>query len=288
MDAMYLDAFPGPAGAISLNGTVVYANNELEAFGIHKDTNVLAGLQPEFLQMYSEILMELCEKRRLQQTPKLYKELVWHAYFFVAYIGMLEDMIVFYAFDESKLRQATTSLLHDASIDPLTGLFNRRQFLREVSRYILPDGHIPFVIFFDIDHFKKVNDTYGHDAGDDILKFVAQTVQMSLRINDILARAGGEEFLIYGSSTDVENVRQIAERMRKIIEQTPAPAHIQNAQGEKEEIAVPVHISVGIDFGRRPVDELITHSDIALYHSKENGRNQTTIYCPGMVKTSKA
>ena len=283
-DSFLLEAFPGPAGMIHVNGEVIMANEELVGLGISPKMNVIGLLPKPLLDIYNDILTDLMNKQKTERFPKLYKEINFQDSFYVVYIGMQYGNIVFYAHNETRLRQSAETLVRDASIDPLTGLLNRRKFIKEVGLYVLPPMCEPYLIFFDIDHFKRVNDTYGHDAGDDILKYVAYVARSTIRSDDILARAGGEEFLIYGSCAHINNAYQLAERLRLAIAEKPATAYVQDESGTKKEVQVPITISAGIDFGHKQINELITNGDIALYTSKESGRNQTTIFKPGMVK----
>ena len=132
----------------------------------------------------------------------------------------------------------------------------------------------PFsVILFDIDHFKKINDTYGHQAGDFVLTELAATVKDMIRQADIFGRYGGEEFLVCLPETKVEKALYSAERLRKAVE-------------EKEFIydgkRIPVTISIGVaSFRQTPEDKVsrfIKDADEALYFSKEHGRNCVTLH----------
>ncbi|TSI08685.1 GGDEF domain-containing protein [Lysinibacillus sp. BW-2-10] len=152
--------------------------------------------------------------------------------------------------------------------DGLTGLANRRTFDSQIKEWV--DHQIPFsLIMLDIDRFKKVNDTYGHLVGDDVLKFLAKLLQESCRTNDRCFRYGGEEFIILLKNIDANQAYDIAERLRIKIEQTVSPT------GE------PINISLGItSFKENDIHPtpIIERADTALYHSKETGRNKTTVY----------
>ena len=145
-------------------------------------------------------------------------------------------------------------------IDPLTGLYNRR---------IMPKiREIGTVIMCDIDNFKTINDTFGHDVGDIAIKTVGHTILDNIRVGDVACRYGGDEFLIV-FTTDIHEV--IDKRMKKI------------AEDVKESLKLPfvdITLSVGIAFneGKESLEELIKKADEALYSSKENGKNQITYY----------
>ena len=145
-------------------------------------------------------------------------------------------------------------------IDPLTGLNNRR-ILEKVRNF----GSI---VMCDIDYFKQINDTYGHEMGDTVIKKVGEILLQSIRIGDIACRYGGDEFLII-FNTDRQDV--IIQRMETVMEQV------------KSTIPLPYHtitLSIGIAFQDEndTLESLIKKADQALYESKENGRNQISIY----------
>jgi diguanylate cyclase (GGDEF)-like protein len=159
-----------------------------------------------------------------------------------------------------------------AFTDELTGLYNRRHFIqlaeKEVDRAIRY-RHSQAFIMFDLDRFKRVNDAYGHPAGDQVLKTVASLARHELRDIDLLGRYGGEEFVILLPETGRKGARAIAERLRKRISQT----RITVAQ-EK----IPITISLGVStLSSRcnSLTQLIEASDKALYAAKEGGRNRT-------------
>lgn len=150
---------------------------------------------------------------------------------------------------------------NEATLDPLTGLFNRRTLQKRIHEF-----NEYSIILFDIDHFKMVNDTYGHLMGDEVLKFLSGLIQKQTRECDICFRYGGEEFLILLPNTTIEEAYQIAERIRKTTEETISP------------IGKAVTISVGV--GNMPNtashhNELFNLIDQALYRAKGDGRNQT-------------
>lgn len=158
-----------------------------------------------------------------------------------------------------------------ATTDGLTGLFNHRRFqerlteeLKRLKRYNEPLS----LILTDIDFFKKVNDTYGHPAGDQVLRGVAQLIREAIRDIDIPARYGGEEFAVILPGTTDEGARTIAERLRKAV---------MGATFSVDDKGLKVTISVGI--ASAPADatvkeDLIELTDKSLYHAKHNGRNQ--------------
>jgi diguanylate cyclase (GGDEF)-like protein/PAS domain S-box-containing protein len=160
--------------------------------------------------------------------------------------------------------------------DPLTGLGNRRSVLREFERRLaeLKRFEIPFgILFLDIDEFKRVNDTYGHDAGDRVLTAVGKTLKSALRNLDTVCRWGGEEFLAIVPRVDEPTFRAVAERMRRFVEVTP----IDLAGG-----AINITVSVGGAMATHDdtLNSLAARADAMMYKAKQGGKNCTLLDCP--------
>ena len=159
-----------------------------------------------------------------------------------------------------------------AHTDELTQLNNRRQFVHMAERRVLePSNKNSSLLLFDIDNFKKINDQYGHDIGDLVLKNIAKLAQGEMRTNDILARFGGEEFIALLTHTQLEQACQIAERLREEI-----AAHTVVLNVEQN---INVTVSIGVaEFHpeQHNLTGLIKAADIALYYAKQNGRNQVS------------
>ncbi len=157
----------------------------------------------------------------------------------------------------------------EASEDPLTGLTNRRSMERHLDNAMLEArarGRIFSLIMGDIDFFKSINDSYGHDFGDEALKMVSEALKSSVRDGDIICRWGGEEFLIliYGTEKDAEAV---AERIRKTIEDDKL---IHN----DKEVRFTITLGVSTYKPGFDMEKLIARADDRLYYGKRNGRNQ--------------
>jgi diguanylate cyclase (GGDEF)-like protein len=168
------------------------------------------------------------------------------------------------------------SLTKKATTDGLTGLTNRRAFLERLAVDLARlDGRHPCgVVMLDIDHFKRINDTYGHPFGDEVLRGVASVLGKGIRKGDTAGRYGGEEFVLYLHMADTERAREGAERFRRMIRQ------IRFAHAGKE-IAVTASFGVACaPFHGNGVEELLKHADEALYLSKQRGRDRVTVY-PG-------
>jgi len=155
----------------------------------------------------------------------------------------------------------------EARNDPLTGLANRRHLAEFLNT--LGDSGFCFLIC-DIDYFKKINDTYGHDAGDQILRQLALILKESIRSTDFAARVGGEEFCIIFPDTELQGSAALAEALRQAVAIQP----FKTDQG-----SVPVTISIGVAAHTQgtPHASTFKSADKALYSSKENGRNQVTV-----------
>ena len=154
-------------------------------------------------------------------------------------------------------------------IDPLTGTLNRRAFLSEIEEKIpaMVEKNIPFcLIMFDFDHFKKINDTYGHNCGDMVLQKVSKIVMKNLKGGDMLCRWGGEEFLIYLPNTTLEQGINAAERLRKAVE---------GLKIKCKDSEIPITITLGIREYNSVYSLMhnIEQVDIAMYKGKQAGRN---------------
>lgn len=176
----------------------------------------------------------------------------------------------------AELLQANVKLKEMAFRDGLTGLYNYRFFHdlmdREVDRarrYRLALS----LMLFDIDHFKKVNDTYGHPAGDEVLRRLAELVQQTMRISDIVVRYGGEEFAVILPTTDPAGCKVFATRLRRRVEEMELLIN---------RIPIRITVSIGVtgfDPGQGELEKsaLIDSADVALYRAKHNGRNRVEV-----------
>lgn len=181
------------------------------------------------------------------------------------------------------LRLATDQLANQnlvlerlATIDPLTGLFNRghlllrlREELARANRYQSPLS----AILLDLDDFKNINDSYGHQVGDEVLKCVGSVIRHQGRMSDVAGRYGGEEFLIVATETSAEKTMILAERIRE---------EIENFIFSSDEIRFQITVSQGISgktaFDEMIDDELIRQADLALYRAKKLGKNRVVLF----------
>ena len=181
-------------------------------------------------------------------------------------------------FDLTERKQLEEKLLAQAMTDPLTGVFNRRylqsQAAIEISRGLRHSTPLS-LIAIDIDHFKRINDEYGHDAGDEVLKRFTSVVSGLLRQEDLLCRVGGEEFAILLPNTDISKAEQIAERIRATID-----THEMTI--ELEGIHQTLHITASFGVTHVALNETslkaaLKRADKSLYEAKENGRNRIVV-----------
>lgn len=171
--------------------------------------------------------------------------------------------------------QEQARILEEMAItDPLTRAYNRRQFykLAEIEIKRAAETGLPLsVIVMDADHFKRINDNYGHQAGDQALIALTEICQQLIRCTDIFARYGGEEFVILMPNADMRDAKQIAERIRQKIE-----AHEINAENKKIRFTISLGVSTFTSEQQLAFDSLLTQADRALYVSKKAGRNRIT------------
>ena len=168
------------------------------------------------------------------------------------------------------LSAALNKLIQDSETDPLTGLFNRRTFLKRIEEEAMRFRRYqkPFSILFgDIDFFKKINDTYGHAAGDAVLINISNILKTAKREIDQVARWGGEEFLILLPETDVAGAVQHGNKIREMISAKPFIY-------EGQEINITMSFGVSIYNGDTSIEKTIDLADQRLYRAKESGRNK--------------
>ena len=176
-------------------------------------------------------------------------------------------------FYQDRLRTDFGTVLEMALIDPLTGLYNQRYLMRHL-RGLLESNHSRdiAILMIDVDHFKGVNDEYGHAAGDKALRAVADTLRGNTRVFDSLARYGGEEFVVVMPGTGVDDGIQAAERLRRAVERTP----IAWEPGGRCQLTVSIGVACS---GEQPVtpEALLHAADLALYEAKRAGRNRVEL-----------
>ncbi|MGC8702793.1 MAG: diguanylate cyclase [Thiomonas sp.] len=187
-----------------------------------------------------------------------------------------EDCLITGMVEISAQKKLEHQLRALAYTDPLTGVQNRRGFFAAVDRAIQEtpgEGPGPCVMLLDLDHFKQINDRYGHPVGDEVLVEFAQVVLLLLREGDVFARMGGEEFCILLSHARAEQALDIAERLREFVAAHP----FQTSAG-----VVRLSLSLGIagcDAKVQSIDAVLSMADQAMYRAKQGGRNGSEMYC---------
>jgi two-component system, cell cycle response regulator len=174
-----------------------------------------------------------------------------------------------------RVRNERDNLRRDSQTDPLTGLLNRRSLHSEVTSRCAAKERFG-VLFMDLDHFKSVNDRFGHEMGDRVLVAVASVLKTALRPGDVVGRYGGEEFVGVVAGAGPESARLVAERLRRAIEAMLPP------KGGPTKLTISIGTTV---FDPRQSDErseeLLHRADMALYAAKRTGRNRVVLVAPG-------
>ena len=175
--------------------------------------------------------------------------------------------------EESTLHIENKQLQKEVITDTLTGVYNRYfinyqidMCINEFNTFNTPFG----ILFIDIDHFKNVNDTYGHDVGDEVLKAVSKTIELNIRQFDYIGRYGGEEFVVILRHITIDNLFKVAEKLRILV---------QEAEIKDKDKRISVTVSIGCSQYIKSLtkEKLIKSADKLLYEAKETGRNKVMI-----------
>jgi len=202
------------------------------------------------------------------QYPDDFKLRILLSFLLVTFLSALYEYNNITSFDTmQKLRE---ELEYNSTRDYLTSLYNRRGYEKHIQSLQNPKG---VILMCDMDLFKKVNDNYGHDAGDFVLQEVAQKIKSILREADIAIRWGGEEFFVFLPHTSIENGALIAEQIRMAIENL-------SLIYKSHTIKITLSIGVGEITDTMGLAEAISHADHAMYRAKKAGRNSTVIFTP--------
>ena len=177
--------------------------------------------------------------------------------------------VFYHVLRQQQLRLANERLEILASTDWLTACLNRRAFTHQVSGHLDAEPEGAFLVI-DADHFKVINDHYGHDRGDEVLKLMATTIKVNLREGDLVGRLGGEEFGVFLKGASPQVAALVAERSRRAIEKTPFMP---------DGSTYPLSVSVGVAVYDRPISfsDLFRIADRRLYGAKQSGRNRVII-----------
>jgi len=173
--------------------------------------------------------------------------------------------------------------------DPLTKAHNRRYLDRRLAEEVARSARYALdlsVLMLDIDHFKQVNDSYGHQAGDATLTTMSGLIKSALRDLDVVARYGGEEFMVICTNTAVDGAALVAERLRHLVESQPI--EITGDSGTSQTIQISISIGVaGLSAGIDSQEKLVQAADRALYRAKEQGRNRVIVAAAEVGESTK-
>lgn len=206
----------------------------------------------------------------------LMRDMNWMAHLIKKREKELQDTIYELSTAQNELKIKNECLMEMAMTDPLTQLYNRRHFFEhlEQERVRIHRNSRSFaLLMLDIDYFKKINDNFGHQAGDDVLKELAVIIKGILRRCDLCARIGGEEFAILLPETNQESALIIAGRIRREVEE-----HLFYAEKNPLRVTCSLGVVVSNRDTIESVDNLCKYADIALYTAKNNGRNRVYYY----------
>jgi len=192
--------------------------------------------------------------------------------------------------------QTAVDLLHISKLeaenvtDPLSQVYNRRYLERRLEEEVVRSKRYALdlsVLLLDIDHFKRVNDTYGHQTGDAVLSTLGGLIKTGLREPDVVARYGGEEFLVICVSTAVAEAASVGERLRHLVESHQV--EIAEDSGRRKSVQISVSIgAAGLSGSLDSKDKLIQAADKALYRAKREGRNRVVTATAEIMRTAVA
>ncbi|MDI9348473.1 MAG: PleD family two-component system response regulator [Candidatus Symbiobacter sp.] len=194
------------------------------------------------------------------------------------FIARVRTQIRRYRFQE-RMRTNYEQSITQATIDPLTNVYNRRFLDANLSQILSrsQSSHKPLVVAFcDLDHFKQLNDTYGHQAGDAVLVEFARRLQANLRGNDLVARMGGEEFIVIMPDTMIETAAMVAERLRSKVGNEP----FLLPDGRQAAVTVSIGLTCNSEGPDESIFDLVKRADEAMYFAKNSGRNRVSTSLP--------
>ncbi|MEY4517242.1 MAG: hypothetical protein RL180_1588 [Pseudomonadota bacterium] len=201
---------------------------------------------------------------------------LWSMMFFILpywfIVCFLCDLII------KKLRQREADVRYLAERDQLTGLMNRHSIDHHVKRIFSDYGHLCAVVLLDLDHFKHINDQFGHPCGDHVLRTAAQILMNNVRKQDIVGRFGGEEFIILMENTGLDEAATIAERIREGLDGLQE----QHEDGRPIPISASFGVTSVFSGPETHFEQLVQQADQALYQAKQQGRNQVKRYAPAV------
>jgi diguanylate cyclase (GGDEF)-like protein/PAS domain S-box-containing protein len=272
---------------VEMNGGWLQVNDALCRItgypeGDLKATTLDAITHPEDIGLAADDLQRLLAgKIPSYQVEKRYRHAWGHYVWVLLTVSVVRDVqghalhIIKQVQDITERKDGARQLEYLVDHDFLTGLYNRRWFERELareveraSRYKTPGA----VLVIDLDHFKDINDSLGHKAGDDLLKGVAGLLKQRARRGDVLARLGGDEFALLLPQTPADHAEIVADEIVKTLSRRMAASASQS-------VVVTASVGVAISDGLTDT-ELLAYADLAMYEAKEAGRNRFAVYLP--------
>ena len=282
-----LTACPDLVFTFNLEGKFVYANKKLlDLFGLsmehmagknYYDLNVSIAAQ-----LHEQIEQAIRTKASINleapYTPFSGK-LIWYDYVFTPVLNKRGDVesVICIGRDVTERRASEHHNWIKANYDDLTGLPNRSLFTNRLEEYVKHShrsGSSIALLFIDLDYFKEINDHFGHEAGDNVLKQTAERIQSCIRESDTAARLGGDEFIVL--LDNIQNPRHVESVAEKIRQRLSESFHL----GDR---TLQVSASIGVSLSLQDkalANELINHADAAMYTSKNKGRNQVNFFSP--------
>ncbi|GAB6146957.1 histidine kinase N-terminal 7TM domain-containing diguanylate cyclase [Desulfocicer niacini] len=270
-----------------MNDAIIIINSDLQLIDFNKRCSLLfneindksIGENIEQIFIYRPEIIDAVKNISVSEieiientTDSLFFELSFKS---IKTVNKSDACIIITFHDITERRMLMQKLEKLANVDPLTGVANRRQLKIQVEMEMQRSirMNIPFsVLMFDIDYFKNVNDTWGHQCGDQVLKQFAITILANIRKIDYFGRFGGEEFIMIMPKSNRNVATDIAERLRQIVEKM-----ILNIDGNIIKITVSIGISGRWNNENISIDSLIKYADNALYVAKQNGRNRVEV-----------
>jgi diguanylate cyclase (GGDEF)-like protein/PAS domain S-box-containing protein len=282
-----LAACPDLIFSFDLEGRFLYANKQLkDLFGLTMEEMVGKNYcdldKPVAAELHGQIEQVIRSKgsvsREAPYTP-ISGKLFWHDYVFTPVFNKRGDVesVVCIGHDVTERRASEHTNWTKANYDDLTELPNRSLFTNRLEEYLKHSHRVDssiVLLFIDLDYFKGINDRFGHEAGDSLLKQAAERIQSCVRESDTASRLGGDEFIVI--LENLQNPKHVEIVAEKIRQRLAEPFHIGNHT---------LQISVNIGVSLSPQDttfanELINHADSAMYASKNKGRNQVNFFSP--------
>jgi diguanylate cyclase (GGDEF)-like protein/PAS domain S-box-containing protein len=272
---------------VDMNGRWLQVNGALcRITGLAPDelkaTTLDAITHPEDVGLAAEDMRSVLAGRIPScQVEKRYRHAWGHFVWVLLTVSVVRDMkgralyVINQIQDISERKERARQLEYLVDHDFLTGLYNRRWFERELAREVeraARYGTPGAVLVIDLDHFKKINDSFGHQAGDDLLKGVAGLLKQRARQSDVLARLGGDEFVLLLPQTSPDRAELVADEIVKTLNRRMAASAGQS-------LAITASVGVAISDGLTDT-ELLAYADLAMYEAKEAGRDRFAVYRP--------